>query len=64
MVDFAKCANGAKCPLKDNCQRWTVPAGAAQSYAAFYENERERCDKQVYVRLDSEMEDRLNDQDI
>jgi hypothetical protein len=34
MADISKC-NNTKCPLKENCYRYTVKSGFWQSYADF-----------------------------
>lgn len=43
MADISKCGNAEKCPLKDTCYRYTMPASEYwQSYANFYKDE-ENC---------------------
>ena len=34
MADISKCAN-KKCPLKEKCKRWRIPAHTYQTYTDF-----------------------------
>jgi len=34
MADISKCEN-KKCPLKEKCKRWRIPASKYQSYTDF-----------------------------
>ena len=41
MADITKCANGDQCPKCMSCYRWIAPNGYWQSYAPFYEADKE-----------------------